>query len=68
MERWAFDIEVLLLCGAKNIPVKEVPVDWTEIDGSTLNVFDATLQMTRDMILIKLLYTFKLWGYNDVAY
>jgi dolichyl-phosphate beta-glucosyltransferase len=43
LERWAFDIEVLLLCGAKNIPVVEVPVKWEEIDGSHLNIFDATL-------------------------
>lgn len=43
LERWAFDIEVLLLCGAKGIPVKEVPVDWQEIDGSHLNVVDATI-------------------------
>jgi dolichyl-phosphate beta-glucosyltransferase len=68
LERWAFDIEVLLLCGAKGIPVKEIPVDWEEIDGSHLNVVDATLQMARDMVLIKLLYTLRLWGYDDLDY
>ena len=59
---------MLLLCGAKNVPVKEVPVNWQEIDGSHLNVVDATSQMIRDMILIKLLYTLRLWGYDDVDY
>ena len=68
LERWAFDIEVLLLCGAKHIPIVEVPVNWQEIDGSHLNVVAATIQMARDMILIKLLYTLRLWGYNDVSY
>ena len=68
LERWAFDIEVLLLCGAKRIPVSEVPVNWTEIDGSHLNVVDATIQMARDMILIKLLYTLRAWGYDDIDY
>jgi dolichyl-phosphate beta-glucosyltransferase len=56
------------LCGSKGIPVKEVAVDWQEIDGSHLNVVDATIQMLRDMILIKFLYTFRLWGYDDVNY
>jgi len=59
---------VLLLCGAKKIPVVELPVDWEEIDGSHLNVVDATLTMARDMVLIKLLYTLKLWGYDDIHY
>ena len=68
LERWAFDIEVLLLCGAKGIPVKEVPVDWQEIDGSHLNVVDAMIQMVRDMLLIKILYTFRIWGKDDVDY
>lgn len=63
LERWAFDIEVLLLCGAKGVPVVEMPVKWEEIDGSKLNIFDATLQMTRDMILIKALYSLRLWSY-----
>ena len=68
MERWAFDIEVLMLCGAKNVPISEIPVDWQEIDGSHLNVVDATLTMMRDMVLIKLLYSFGLWGYEDISY
>lgn len=68
LERWAFDIELLLLCGAKRIPVKEVAVDWQEIEGSHLNIVDATLEMIRDMILIKFLYTFRIWGYDDMNY
>jgi dolichyl-phosphate beta-glucosyltransferase len=68
LERWAFDIEVLFLCGAKRIPIVEIPVKWEEIDGSKLNIFDATLQMTRDMFLIKLLYSLRAWSYQDVYY
>lgn len=48
--------------------MKEVPVNWQEIDGSHLNVVDATIQMARDMVLIKFLYTLRLWGYDDVDY
>jgi len=43
LERWAFDIELLYLCAAKGIPVKEVPVAWQEIDGSHLNIVDASI-------------------------
>ena len=68
LERWAFDIEVLYLCGAKRIPVVEIPVKWEEIDGSKLNIIDATLQMVRDMILIKALYALRLWSKDDMDY
>jgi dolichyl-phosphate beta-glucosyltransferase len=43
LERWAFDIELLYLCGKKNIVVKESPVKWHDVDGSHLNIFDATV-------------------------
>jgi dolichyl-phosphate beta-glucosyltransferase len=59
---------LLFLCGAKNVPVVEIPVDWEEVDGSKLNVLDATTQMIRDMILVKLLYTLRMWRYDDVDY
>ena len=68
LERWAFDIEVLMLCGANRIPIIEVPVKWQEIEGSHLNVLDATITMARDMVLIKLLYSLHIWGYNDADY
>ena len=68
LERWAFDIELLLLCGAKRVPLVEIPVKWEEIDGSKLNIFDATLQMSRDMVLIKALYSLRLWSYEDKDY
>ncbi len=65
LERWAFDIELLQLCAAKGITVQEIPVRWEDVDGSHLNVVTASLQMARDMILIKCLYKFKLWGLDD---
>jgi len=68
LERWAFDIELLFLCSRKGIPVAEMPVDWQEIEGSHLNVIEATLQIVRDMMLIKFLYTCRLWHLNDISY
>ncbi|CAL1292872.1 unnamed protein product [Larinioides sclopetarius] len=34
VERWAFDVELLYIAEKKKIPVKEVAVNWTEIEGS----------------------------------
>lgn len=68
LERWSFDVELLFLSSMKGIPIKEVPVSWQEIDGSHLNIVDASIQMARDMLLVKFLYTSRLWGYTDVSY
>jgi dolichyl-phosphate beta-glucosyltransferase len=43
LDRWAFDIELIFLCAANRIPIAEVPVTWQEIDGSHLNIVDASL-------------------------
>ena len=39
----------------------KVAVNWHEVDGSKLNIIDATLTMFRDMVLIRLLYMLKIW-------
>ena len=67
LERWAFDIELLYLCGQNRIPIKEVPVNWHDVDGSHLNIIDASLQIIRDMLLVKFLYFFRIWNLSDSA-
>ena len=61
LQRWAFDTEIVLLCQMLNFKVAEVDVDWTEIEGSKLNVAIASVQMLRDMILLRLLYLLAVW-------
>eukprot|EP00937_MAST-01D_sp_MAST-1D-sp2_P002646 g2646.t1 len=61
IERWAFDVELLYLAGTQGIPVHEVAVNWQEIDGSKLDVATATVQMARDLVLIRFCYLFGLW-------
>eukprot|EP00347_Sterkiella_histriomuscorum_P015887 403355309 len=68
LERWSFDVEVLYLLGQQRVPVREVGVVWNEIEGSHLNVVEASIQMLRDMFLIKFLYTVRLWRQTDVTY
>lgn len=65
LERWAFDLEVLFVSYRYETPVVEVPVKWEDVEGSHLDVVDASTQMIRDMILIKSLYAFGVWKIND---
>ena len=62
LERWAFDTELVLLCQMLKFRVAEVDVDWTEIPGSKLNVAVASVQMLRDMILLRLMYVLGVWA------
>ena len=47
------------------IPIGEVAVRWTEIDGSKLSPLEAALQMGRDLVRINLLYNLGLWRIAD---
>lgn len=65
IERWAFDIELFVLSSIFNIQIGEVPVEWKDVDGSKLNVIEASLNMFRDVLMIKLLYVLRLWKKTD---
>jgi len=38
LERWAFDVELLIVAAELGYQVKEQPVNWREIDGSKMNL------------------------------
>lgn len=61
LERWAFDLEVIYLANYFNIPFKEVSVNWTEVPGSKLSPFEASLQMGKDLLKLRLAYLFQIW-------
>jgi len=50
---WIFDVELLLLAKQLGIPVAEVPIEWHEVPGSKLNVVTASLQMLRDLLIVR---------------
>lgn len=50
---WIFDVELLLLAKQLSIPVAEVPVQWHEVAGSKLNVVKDSLQMLRDLLVLR---------------
>ncbi|XP_038673984.1 dolichyl-phosphate beta-glucosyltransferase [Scyliorhinus canicula] len=45
VDRWAFDVELLYIAQCLKIPIAEVAVQWTEIEGSKLVPFWSWLQM-----------------------
>lgn len=50
---WIFDVELLLLAKQLRIPVTEVPIEWHEVAGSKLNVLTASLEMLRDLLIVR---------------
>nr|CAG4641126.1 EOG090X0BIY [Eulimnadia texana] len=61
IERWAFDVELLFVAEKLKVPLAEVAVKWTEIDGSKVTPFWSWLQMGRDLVLIWLRYFSGAW-------
>ncbi|XP_071554489.1 dolichyl-phosphate beta-glucosyltransferase [Temnothorax nylanderi] len=64
VERWAFDVEMLYIAQTLNIPMTEIAVNWTEIEGSKIVPFWSWLQMGRDLLLIWLRYKIGAWKIN----
>jgi dolichyl-phosphate beta-glucosyltransferase len=61
VERWAFDVDILHIAQYFGIPVAEVAVNWREIPGSKLSPLWASLQMARDLLMIRLRYLTGVW-------
>lgn len=61
VERWAFDVEMLYIAQYFNIPITEVSVDWTEIEGSKIVPFWSWLQMGIDLFHIWFKYRIGAW-------
>ncbi|CUG89608.1 dolichyl-phosphate beta-glucosyltransferase (asparagine-linked glycosylation protein 5), putative [Bodo saltans] len=60
IERWAFDVEILLLASLFNLRVIEVPVTWQEIPGSKVN-FKGMAQMGLECLLMCFVYPLGFW-------
>lgn len=61
IKRWAFDIELLLLANMLSIDVIELPVSWTEIDGSKMTLLIDAPKMARDLTFIRMAYFLGIW-------
>lgn len=61
----AFDVELLYIAQKLNIPIGEVAVNWTEIEGSKLTPFWSSVQMGKDLGLIWLRYMIGAWKIKE---
>ncbi|KAG9491957.1 hypothetical protein GDO78_000456 [Eleutherodactylus coqui] len=57
----AFDVELLYIAQCLKIPIAEIAVNWTEIEGSKLVPFWSWLQMGKDLLFIRLRYLTGAW-------
>lgn len=62
---WIFDVELLMIAQALDIPVLEIPVHWKEIPGSKLNVAKASFGMLRDLLIMRANYMLGRWTPYD---
>lgn len=61
VERWAFDVELLFIAQSLGIPIEEISIQWTEIDGSKITPIWSWLQMGSDLFLIWFRYAIGAW-------
>lgn len=61
LERFAFDVELLICAKRLGLKVVEVPVNWKEIPGSKVNM-KAMAQMGLDCLLMCFTYGLGFWG------
>lgn len=66
VEKWAFDVELLYIAQSFKMPIEEIAVNWTEIEGSKITPFFSWIQMGRDLVLIWLRYQIGAWRLKAV--
>ncbi|KAI9141873.1 nucleotide-diphospho-sugar transferase [Paraphysoderma sedebokerense] len=67
VEGWIFDIEVLLIAEMTGIPVKEVTVNWVEVEGSKMSLVRDSIKMLRDLLIIRGCYLLGVWKVKNVG-
>ena len=65
INRFAFDVELFFLSTQLKVEPAEVAVEWHDVDGSKLTVLDASINMLRDVLVIRLYYLLNLWKTSD---
>lgn len=64
-ERWIFDVEILLLASIQNIPIKEIPVNWQEVDGSKIDLARDSIYMAIDLVVTRIAYLLNIYKLNE---
>jgi dolichyl-phosphate beta-glucosyltransferase len=53
LDGFAFDLELIHLCGRLGYPVAEVPVDWIDAPGSKIDELKVVLRFFQDLMVIR---------------
>jgi dolichyl-phosphate beta-glucosyltransferase len=53
-DRFSFDVEILLIAQKAGLRIVEIPINWTNVPGSKVNLLTDSLKMFRDIMLFKL--------------
>lgn len=53
MDGFSFDVELLLMARRRGYPVAEVPVNWTHVPGSRVNLVVDSARMAADLFVIR---------------
>ncbi|KAK9898163.1 glycosyltransferase family 2 protein [Cystobasidium minutum MCA 4210] len=72
VEGWIFDIEILIIASlldTKSDPVKmrEVPIQWREVEGSKMDLIKDSISMAVDLLVIRASYALGRWNVKRVA-
>jgi dolichyl-phosphate beta-glucosyltransferase len=54
-------VELLFIAESYKIPITEIAVNWTEIEGSKLTPLTSSIQMGKDLLLIWFRYLIGAW-------
>jgi dolichyl-phosphate beta-glucosyltransferase len=71
LDRWAFDVELVYNAEQLGVPMLEIDVNWTEVEGSKLirnklDVVKTSLTMARDMFAVKFAYSVNWWSLGPI--
>jgi dolichyl-phosphate beta-glucosyltransferase len=57
-DRFSFDVEILYIARKVGYKIKEVPINWTNIPGSKVNLIKDSLKMFRDIFVFRMRHRF----------
>jgi len=60
VQRWCFDVELLVIGRSRKMEIAEVPVEWNEIEGSKMKVL-SMVKMAIDLVEIAVFYRTGMW-------
>jgi dolichyl-phosphate beta-glucosyltransferase len=55
-DRFSFDVELLYMAHKANLAIKEVPINWTNVPGSKVNLVLDSLSMFRDVFRFRVIH------------